>query len=110
MEENFIGNRLAAILATKNMSERQLGEKLEYSNSYINKVINGRVVPPIRKLQCICDALDITLAHFFGSIDLTFVQQRILEEMEELTEEDVQLILNIILYMKKKNKSIKERE
>ena len=37
MEENFIGNRLAAILATKNMSERQLGEKLEYSNSYINK-------------------------------------------------------------------------
>lgn len=38
------------------------------------------------------------------------MQQRILEEMEELTEEDVQLILNIILYMKKKNKIIKERE
>lgn len=38
------------------------------------------------------------------------MQQRILEEMVELTEEDVQLILNIILYMKKKNKIIKERE
>ena len=82
---------------------------MECSNSYINKIINGRVAPPIRKLQCICDALDITLEHFFGGIELTFMQQRILEEMDELTEEDIQLILNIILYMKKKNKSLKEK-
>lgn len=109
MEENLIGNRLAVILATKNISERQLGEKLECSNSYINKIINGRITPPIQKLQRICDALDITLAHFFGSMELTFMQQRILKEMEELTEEDIQLIFNIILYMKRKNKGLKEK-
>ena len=107
--KNFIGKRLAVILATKNISERQLGERLGCSNSYINKIVNGRVVPPIRKIQSICDVLDITLAKFFESTELTFMQQRILGELEYLTDEDIQFILTTILYIKKKNEHYQKK-
>lgn len=64
MKENFIGQRVAALIIKTGMSERKLGEKLGLSDSYINKVVNGNLTPPLDKLEMICDAFGITLQEF----------------------------------------------
>ncbi len=39
--QTFIIQRLIAILAEKNISERQLSSMVDRSDSYINKILNG---------------------------------------------------------------------
>lgn len=104
MRENFIGQRISALLIKNNMSERKLGEKIGLSDSYINKVVNGHLIPPLYKLELICAAFGINLQEFFaGPESLTTNQYLFLNELDGLSEEDIQFLLMTVRHLKKRN-------
>ena len=60
-----IGERLKELRNKKNMTLRELAEKVNTSNGFLSDIENGKSIPSISKLEDICNALDITLEYFF---------------------------------------------
>jgi transcriptional regulator with XRE-family HTH domain len=60
-----IGERLKEFRNKKNMTLRELAEKVNTSNGFLSDIENGKSIPSISKLEDICNALGITLEYFF---------------------------------------------
>ena len=103
--QTFIIQRLIAILAEKNISERQLSSMVDRSDSYINKILNGQIPFTLEILDRICMVLDIEPQEFFTMPNVeTPEEYMLLKEWRSLTKDDKEYLLDTVNYIKKKNK------
>ncbi len=109
MEQNFIGERISALLQEHNMSERQLSLELGHASGYINKITSGRTLPSLKELLYICEIFKMTPAEFFAE-QYTPEQFSLLNELESLDKEDTQFILTIVQYLKRHNSASRRRK
>ena len=62
MNQNTIGQFIAAKRREKNLTQGQLAEKLGVTNKTISKWENGKCMPDYSVIEALCRELDITLA------------------------------------------------
>lgn len=62
--ERYIGTRIAALRAERNLTQEQLAEATGMTKGYVSKIENGRIVPPIGTLVKIAHALQTEVAEF----------------------------------------------
>lgn len=104
MDDKFVGERLAAILMEKGISERKMSLALGRSPSYINKIINGKINLSVAELSYICDYLKITMVEFFSDqSSLSQEEMVICDILRTLPKDDVMLIKDIVEAVRKRS-------
>ena len=66
MDQKRIGAFIARCRKEKNLTQRQLAERLEITNQAVSKWENGRGMPDVSLLQPLCDVLGISLNELFS--------------------------------------------
>lgn len=65
---NALANRLKELCQEKNISYRELGEKIGMSGTRIARIANGMTSNPgVYTMIQICDGLGVSLDEFFGT-------------------------------------------
>ena len=89
--------RLAALRMQKGVSARDMSLSLGQSESYINKIENKRTLPSMTGFLYICDYLSITPQDFFNvHVAAPEINKMLISELEKLTPEQAQHILQIV--------------
>lgn len=97
MDEKFIRDRITALRMKKGVSEYQMSLDLGHSQSYIQNITSGKVMPSIRGLFDICGYLDIPVSSFFDSgIENPILMNQVFEGMKGLKGDDLQLLILMI--------------
>ena len=97
MYEDFFSKRLAQLRLEKNVSARDMSLSLGQSESYINKIENGKAFPSMQVFFYICEYLKISPMEFFNAAQETSsAQQRAIEQIYAMPEKDVLLLLSFI--------------
>ncbi|MCL2662813.1 MAG: helix-turn-helix domain-containing protein [Oscillospiraceae bacterium] len=65
MELQNLGERLAHLRISKNVSAREMSFSIGMSANYINKIENGKSLPSMAVFFDICDYLNISQKEFF---------------------------------------------
>ena len=65
MTESFIGNRIAELLNTRQISTDKMSEDLAQPKDYIDNIIEHKQLPSMQSFLAICDYLGVTPAEFF---------------------------------------------
>ena len=65
MELQKLGERLAHLRISKNVSAREMSLSIGLSANYINKIENGKSLPSMAVFFDICDYLNISQKDFF---------------------------------------------
>lgn len=96
-----IADKIGALVALSNKTERRVSLDLGHSPSYINSIISGRTIPSLTELFEICDYFHIAPSEFFSAIENeNQVPSRTAREMatkiETLSEEDQGLVSALI--------------
>ncbi len=66
MTESFIGNRIAELLNTRQISTDKMSEDLAQSKDYIDNIIEHKQLPSMQSFFAICDYLELSPAEFFA--------------------------------------------
>ena len=90
-------DRLAALRIQKGVSARDMSLSLGQSESYINKIENRRTLPSLMGFLNICEYFDLTPREFF-EVEAENPQRlrKLTEEMEKLTAEQMEHVLQIV--------------
>ena len=105
MDKQFIQNRYAAIRMAHHISARKLSLELGQSSEYINQIENGKCMPSIENLLNFCDYFGITPSEFFDETLKYPVQYKnIIGELNHLSPDDCELILNLLKSMNRYHK------
>lgn len=103
MNPEFIRNRITELRLQKGVSEYQMSYDLGHSRGYVYNISSGKCLPPMNEFLSICDYFGITPSDFFSEkVHHPDLIQRGIKGMEQLSEEDLMIVLNII------NRLIKE--
>lgn len=95
-EENF-GKRLAELRIQANVSARDMSLSIGQSESYINKIENGKSFPSMQTFFYICDYLKMSPQDFFNDeISNPNAMSEAIHHLEKLDDEQFKNILNII--------------
>jgi transcriptional regulator with XRE-family HTH domain len=62
-------NQLGRILYVRNLREHELARRAGITQSHVNRIKNGRVVPSLETALRICAALDLPVERVFGLDD-----------------------------------------
>lgn len=107
MDEQFIRDRLSGLRLEKGISERKMSLDLGHSTSYIRSITSGRSLPAMREFLYICEYLGITPMEFFNEErSTTLAQQRAMDYIYTLSEEDANLLIEFIERLKKDKKAL----
>lgn len=96
MDESMIAGRISQLRTQKGVTARDMSLSLGQSESYINKIENGRTLPSLPLFFTICDYFGITPAEFFHTEDafppdtLALVQQ-----LRRLSPANTRLLLEL---------------
>ena len=102
MEEQFIRERLFKLREEKQVSERKMSLDLGHSTSYIHSIASGRALPSMPEFLYICDYLGVTPMEFFNESEHTTpIQQRAIQYIRQLDEEEARLIVDLLERIKK---------
>ena len=95
--------RLSELRTQKGVSARDMSLSLGQSESYINKIENKRTLPSLTGFFYICEYFNITPQDFFN-YDAPSPQkaQQLLHELEKLSSEKAEHILQIIKDLQEK--------
>lgn len=100
--EQFVRDRITQLRLQKDISEYQLSYDLGHSRGYINNISSGKSLPSLSEFFAICDYFEITPQDFFDTAhDNPVLTAKIIEEIKELTDDDLLLLLTIIKRFKK---------
>ena len=103
MENNaqWFARRLTQLRMQKDISARDMSLSLGQSESYINKIENGKALPSMTVFFYICDFLDITPQEFFAQ-DITAPQEfrRFTKECGRLTPQQLEHLMALIRDMR----------
>ncbi|MGN8648149.1 helix-turn-helix domain-containing protein [Gracilibacillus sp. HCP3S3_G5_1] len=106
-----IGKRIKNIRLAKGMKLTEVAKKAFISQPYLSDIENGRTTPSIDKLAAICEVLDTSLSEFFGvEKELSAETQRLIENVKQLTEEEVQSLGNFIEIMLKRESPVSKHK
>ena len=101
MEEQFIRERLFKLREEKQVSERKMSLDLGHSTSYIRGITSGRSLPSMSEFLYICEYLDITPSEINKEEkETTLIQQKAIDYIYTMTDEDIQLLIGFIERMK----------
>lgn len=102
MYEEFFSKRLATLRMSKGVSARDMSLSLGQSESYINKIENGKSFPTMQNFFYICEYLQITPKDFFeDNITNPVAMNEAISYLEKLDTVQFESILNIIKDLQK---------
>jgi transcriptional regulator with XRE-family HTH domain len=88
LTEEYFAARLSQLREQKGYTARDMSLSMGQSESYINKIENRRIQPPISMLFVICDYLKVTPKDFFDeSNNYPERLNGIIENLKKLDEE-----------------------
>lgn len=100
MIEEFFAQRLSDLRIKQGISARDMSLSLGYSESYINKIENGKAFPSMQVFFYICEFLEISPRDFFPEKNSFPYAKKKLEEakknLEFLREDDLEHVSAII--------------
>ena len=88
MYEDFFKERLSELRLDKGVSARDMSLTLGQSESYINRIENGQMLPSMNMFFYICDYFKITPEQFFAGSKTKQVSIDIVEIMMNLQRLD----------------------
>ena len=98
----FIRKRITELRIRKNVSEYQMSYDLGKSKGYIQSISSGATLPSMDAFIDICNYFNITPVEFFDFENNNLEKIReILSLLKLITEEDLDLILEILKRLKK---------
>ena len=97
MNQDYIRNRITTLRIKKGVSEYQMSLELGHSRGYIQNISSGKSMPSMEGFLEICDYFEITPYQFFnGNIQYPDLVQKICTEIQNLSDGDLLLLLNLI--------------
>lgn len=94
MYEDFFSTRLANLRMAKGISAREMSLALGQSESYINKIENGKSFPKMQIFFYICEFLDISPKDFFDdNINYPTELNDFIDNLNKLTKEQFDTLL-----------------
>lgn len=102
MHEDEFAKRVTQLRMTKGISARDMSLSLGQSESYINKIENGKAFPSMQVFFYICDYFGISPKEFFdeGSQNPALIQG-MLDDLQMLNEKQLIAIHEIVKGLKK---------
>lgn len=97
MYEEFVRERITQLRLKKGVSEYQMSYDLGHSRGYIYNISSGKALPPLKEFFGICEYFEITPQQFFDA-DTSHPEliQKAVEGMQQLSENDMLMLLGII--------------
>lgn len=97
VDERFIAQRIAQLRILKNISARDMSLSLGQSESYINKIENGKALPSMSGLLNICDYFSISPAEFFSEdIENPLLLREFNKEIKRLSPKQMNSVIELI--------------
>ncbi|MDD3393442.1 MAG: helix-turn-helix transcriptional regulator [Anaerotignum sp.] len=102
MYESYFSKRISQLRTAKGISARDMSLSLGQSESYINKIENGKAFPSMQVFFYICDYFGITPKDFFdeGTSNPTLIND-LVKDLNVLNEKQIINIHEIIKGLKK---------
>lgn len=95
--EQLFGEKLAEFRSQKNISARKMSLDLGFSDSYINKIENGKTLPGMAAFFHICYYLNVDPKYFFEQERVyPVLLESAVEDLAKLNLEQQQRILGIV--------------
>lgn len=101
MHEDFFSKRLTQLRMEKGVSARDMSLSLGQSESYINRIENGKMMPSMTVFFYICDYFDITPQEFFNSTSPSKQLIQLIKDLLELEPDQIGHLAAIINDMKR---------
>ena len=84
MNQTAIGNYIAKKRGEKNLTQKQLAEKLGVSNKTVSKWENGKCMPDYSIIEQLCSELSVTLSELLGGEDTAVDSVRVCDDEQIL--------------------------
>ena len=102
MCEKYFSRRMAELRAAKGVSARDMSLSLGQSESYMNKIENGKAFPSMQAFFYICEYFGISPKEFFDNgTENPALIQAVVEDLKTLGESQIRNIHEIIKGLKK---------
>lgn len=102
VDKDFIKNRITQLRLAQNISEYQLSFNIGKSHGYIQSITSGESQMSLDALYDLCEYYDMSLNEFFNpDVESSNVLRDVKTELNDLSEEQLQVILDVIAQMKK---------
>lgn len=100
--EEFFRQRLVQLRSQKKVSARDMSLSLGQSESYINKIENGKALPSMQVFFYICEYFGISPKDFFDSESrCPAAVQALTEDLKMLTDIQIASIADIVKQLKR---------
>lgn len=102
MYEKYFCKRISQLRNKKGVSARDMSLTLGQSESYINKIENGKAFPSMQVFFYICDYFNITPKEFFDEeISNPILIHEVLKDLNMLDDKQIGNIHEIVKALKK---------
>lgn len=102
MNEEFFRQRLAQLRCKKGISARDMSLTLGQSESYINKIENGKAFPSMQIFFYICDYFGISPKDFFDEENKNpAAVETLAADLKTLTDSQIASIMEIVQGLKR---------
>lgn len=102
MNEDFFKQRLAQLRTAKGVSARDMSLSLGQSESYINKIENGKAFPSMQVFFYICDYFSISAKDFFDDgLSNPLLMQELIDDLRTLDNNQIGSIAEIVKGLKR---------
>ncbi len=100
--EEFFRQRLAQLRILKGVSARDMSLTLGQSESYINKIENGKALPSMQVFFYICEYFGISPKDFFDSENRSpAAVEALTDDLKTLTDSQIASIADIVRGLKR---------
>lgn len=97
IDEKFIAERIAQLRTEKKVSARDMSLSLGQSESYINKIENGRTLPSMTGFLYICEYFEISPAEFFShEIHSPKLTKDLIASINNLSQDKIQVLIELL--------------
>ncbi len=105
IDEKFIAERIAQLRIQKKVSARDMSLSLGQSESYINKIENGRTLPSMSGFLYICEYFEITPAEFFSQeIASPRLTKELVNSINNLSQDKIQVLIELLGFFSENEK------
>lgn len=102
MYEEYFRKRITQLRIAKGISARDMSLSLGQSESYINKIENGKAFPSMQVFFYICEYFKISPKEFFeDDINNPIIMRSIVDDLNKLNEKQIASIHEIIKGLRK---------
>lgn len=99
----YIRNRITELRLQKDVSEYHMSFALGQNKNYIQSISSGKAMPSMKQFLNICEYFDMTPMQFFDDrVKYPKLIQEALEEMRELSEEDMTALIYLMKRLRRR--------